>query len=142
MGIVSGELRAAVGLHAVRWLHFLVTRFASLLITPLITPLFVTPAGALDQVPLCTSKQQVTERLERVQAFRTASLKGWEYALAHKDEIVDLIRQRYRATKSREAPMYEAARTELLIHQIAALQMLRSSDCLNAALPENQGSDA
>jgi ABC-type nitrate/sulfonate/bicarbonate transport system substrate-binding protein len=64
---------------------------------------------------LCTSKQQANERAERVQAFRAASLKGWEYALAHKDEIVDLIRQRYRAEKSREALMFEAARTELLI---------------------------
>ena len=64
---------------------------------------------------LCTSRQQLAAHPERVRAFRAASLKGWEYALAHKDEIVDLIRQRYRAEKSREALMFEATRTEPLI---------------------------
>jgi class 3 adenylate cyclase/ABC-type nitrate/sulfonate/bicarbonate transport system substrate-binding protein len=64
---------------------------------------------------LCTSRQQLAAHPDRVRAFRAASLKGWEYALAHKDEIVDLIRQRYRAEKSREALTFEAARTEPLI---------------------------
>jgi class 3 adenylate cyclase/ABC-type nitrate/sulfonate/bicarbonate transport system substrate-binding protein len=64
---------------------------------------------------LCTSKQQLAGHPERVRAFRAASLKGWEYALAHKDEIVDLIRQRYRAQKSRDALMFESVQTELLI---------------------------
>lgn len=64
---------------------------------------------------LCTSKQQLAGHPERVRAFRAASLKGWEYALAHKDEIVDLIRQRYRAQKTRDALMFEAVQTELLI---------------------------
>jgi len=64
---------------------------------------------------LCTSKRQLAERPERVDAFRAASLKGWEYALAHKEEIVDLIRRKYSMQKSRDALLYEAARTELLI---------------------------
>ncbi|WP_235999317.1 ABC transporter substrate-binding protein [Bradyrhizobium uaiense] len=64
---------------------------------------------------LCTSKRQVAEHSERVRAFRAASLKGWEYALDHKDEIVDLILRKYSSRKSREALLYEAARTELLI---------------------------
>ena len=64
---------------------------------------------------LCTSRQQLAAHPERVRAFRAASVKGWEYALAHKEEIVDLIRQRYRAEKSREALMFEATRTEPLI---------------------------
>lgn len=64
---------------------------------------------------LCTSKQQVAEHPERVRAFRAASLRGWEYALAHKDEIVDLIGRKYSTQKTREALLFEAARTELLI---------------------------
>jgi class 3 adenylate cyclase/ABC-type nitrate/sulfonate/bicarbonate transport system substrate-binding protein len=64
---------------------------------------------------LCTSKEQVAKRPEQVQAFRVASLKGWEYALAHKEEIVDLIRRRYSTEKTRDALLYEANQTELLI---------------------------
>ena len=64
---------------------------------------------------LCTSIHQVAEHPKRVRAFRAASLKGWEYALAHKDEIVDLIRRKYSAQKSQKALLFEAARTELLV---------------------------
>jgi class 3 adenylate cyclase/ABC-type nitrate/sulfonate/bicarbonate transport system substrate-binding protein len=64
---------------------------------------------------LCTSKQQVADHPERVSAFRAASLEGWEYALAHKEEIVDLIRRKYATQKTREALLFEAERTELLI---------------------------
>lgn len=64
---------------------------------------------------LCTSKQQVAQHPERVRAFRAASLRGWAYALTHKDEIVDLIRRQYSTEKSRDALMFEATRTELLV---------------------------
>jgi class 3 adenylate cyclase/ABC-type nitrate/sulfonate/bicarbonate transport system substrate-binding protein len=64
---------------------------------------------------LCTSKRQIAAHPERAAAFRVASLRGWAYALAHKEEIVDLIRRRYSAQKSQKALLFEAARTELLI---------------------------
>jgi len=64
---------------------------------------------------LCTSRQQVAEHPERVRAFRAASLKGWQYALAHKAEIVDLIRRRYSTQKTGEALLFEAKQTELLV---------------------------
>ena len=64
---------------------------------------------------LCTSKEQVAKHPERVRAFRAASLKGWEYALAHKEEIVDLILRRYSTQKTRDALLFEANQTELLI---------------------------
>ncbi len=50
-----------------------------------------------------------------MQAFLTASLKGWDYALSHKEEIVDLILRRYSQRKSRDALLFEAIRTEALI---------------------------
>ena len=64
---------------------------------------------------LCTSRWQLVEHPARARAFRAASLKGWEYALAHKEEIVDLIRRKYSMRKSRDALLFEAARTEPLI---------------------------
>ncbi|WJR76746.1 ABC transporter substrate-binding protein [Bradyrhizobium sp. NP1] len=64
---------------------------------------------------LCTSRQQVAQHPERIRAFRAASLKGWAYALAHKDEIVDLIRSEYSAQKTRKALLFEAIRSEMLI---------------------------
>lgn len=57
---------------------------------------------------LCTSRQQVAMHPERVRAFRAASLKGWKYALAHKDEIIDLIRRNYSTRKTQEALLFEA----------------------------------
>ena len=64
---------------------------------------------------LCTSKEQVAKHPERVEAFRAASLEGWQYALAHKEEIVDLIWRRYSTQKTRDALLFEAKQTELLI---------------------------
>lgn len=46
---------------------------------------------------------------EVVAAFRQASLKGWEYALAHPEEIIDLIQRQYNSQgKSREHLAFEA----------------------------------
>jgi ABC-type nitrate/sulfonate/bicarbonate transport system substrate-binding protein len=42
---------------------------------------------------LCTSEAEAKVHPERVAAFRAASLKGWAYAIAHKDATVDLILQ-------------------------------------------------
>ena len=50
-------------------------------------------------------------------AFRTASLQGWAYALAHKEATVDLILKTYSAKKSREALLFEAARADLLVRR-------------------------
>ncbi len=65
---------------------------------------------------LCTSTQEVASHPARVRAFLAASLKGWRYALDHKEEIVDLIRERYSTQKSRDALLFEAKQTEALIH--------------------------
>ena len=64
---------------------------------------------------LITSEKQIKTHPERVAAFRAASLKGWEYALSHKDEIVDLILRRYSQAKNREALLFEANQTEVLV---------------------------
>ncbi len=51
-----------------------------------------------------------------VKAFLDASLRGWDYALAHREEIIDLIIERYRPGRSREHLRFEAERTAQLIH--------------------------
>jgi class 3 adenylate cyclase/ABC-type nitrate/sulfonate/bicarbonate transport system substrate-binding protein len=66
---------------------------------------------------LCTSEAEVKAHLDRVAAFRAASLKGWAYALAHKEATVDLILKTYSAKRSREALLFEAARTDLLVRR-------------------------
>src|SRR6266550_2232990 len=44
---------------------------------------------------LCTSEAEVKAHPDRVAAFRAASLKGWAYALSHKQATVDLILRHY-----------------------------------------------
>jgi diguanylate cyclase (GGDEF)-like protein/PAS domain S-box-containing protein len=62
-----------------------------------------------------------TQALEKSQpkvvaAFRTATLKGWEYALSHQDEIIELILNNYNTQgKSREHLAFEAKTLTSLI---------------------------
>src|SRR5258708_39485633 len=63
---------------------------------------------------LCTSEAKLKADPDRVAAFRAASLKGWAYALAHKDAVVDLILRSYSPQKSRVALLFRAKRTEIL----------------------------
>jgi class 3 adenylate cyclase/ABC-type nitrate/sulfonate/bicarbonate transport system substrate-binding protein len=64
---------------------------------------------------LCTSEAEVKAHPDRVAAFRAASVKGWAYALAHKEATVDLILRSYSQKKSREALLFEAEHTEALV---------------------------
>ena len=64
---------------------------------------------------LCTSAAQVSDHPDRTRAFLAASLKGWDYALNHKEEIVDLIVDHYSRQKTRDALLFEAVQSEILI---------------------------
>src|SRR5882757_7582814 len=64
---------------------------------------------------LCTSEAEVKAHPDWVAAFRAASVKGWAYALAHKEATVDLILRSYSQKKSREALLFEAEHTEALV---------------------------
>ena len=64
---------------------------------------------------LFTSEQEIDEHPERVRAFREASLRGWQYALANPDEIIDLIVQHYEGTDTRAHYAFEAAQLMPLI---------------------------
>ncbi len=64
---------------------------------------------------LCTTEALSRRDPAKAQAFLAASLKGWEYALANKQETVDIILRHYPVIKLREALVFEAVRTEALI---------------------------
>ena len=67
------------------------------------------------QLELITSKAEVTKHPKRVEAFKQASLKGWEYALSHKEEIVNIIYNKYSKKISKKNMMNEAFGVEKLI---------------------------
>src|SRR5882724_6431181 len=64
---------------------------------------------------LCASEAEVKTHPDRVAAFRAASVKGWVYALAHKEATVDLILRKYSEKKSRDALLFEAEQTATLV---------------------------
>ena len=64
---------------------------------------------------LFTSEFEAGAHSADVDAFRKASIEGWKYALAHPEEMVDLILRRYPSGKSREHLLFEANRTLALV---------------------------
>lgn len=75
-------------------------------------------SGGVDFYGDCffTTEQEIKNHPERVRAFYEATLKGWQYAMDHPDEIADLILARYPSEKSREALQFEAAAMKELMH--------------------------
>ena len=74
-------------------------------------------AGGIDFYgdTLFTTEAQLKNHPQQVQAFVDASLKGWDYALNHPYEIVDLIYNEYSQRHSREHLSFEAKMTRNLI---------------------------
>ena len=64
---------------------------------------------------LFTTEEQLRENPERVAAFRAASLRGWQYAMSHPDEMVNLILTKYTTRHSRAHLEFEAERTQGLM---------------------------
>jgi signal transduction histidine kinase len=79
---------------------------------------FTPRAGGIDFYGdnLFTTEAQIRRHPDRVRKFLAASLKGWDYALAHQAEIVDLILKDYSRRKSREQLLFEAESTAQLMH--------------------------
>ncbi|NOR79893.1 MAG: transporter substrate-binding domain-containing protein [Methyloprofundus sp.] len=55
-----------------------------------------------------TSENQLQEKPQQTADFIAASLKGWQYALANSDEVIELILAKYSTQKTRPALEYEA----------------------------------
>jgi len=64
---------------------------------------------------LLTSETEVKRRLWRAVAMRRATLRGWQYALDHPDELIQLIQSRYNSSLSTEELRFEANETRKLI---------------------------
>lgn len=57
---------------------------------------------------LFTSEQELQAHPQRVKAFRAASLRGWQYAKEHRDEVIDLILAKYSSKHTREYLNFES----------------------------------
>lgn len=64
---------------------------------------------------LFTSTRLAERSPALVSAFRDASLRGWAYALAHPEEIAELIQREYNSQRSTEHLLYEARTLQRLI---------------------------
>ncbi|MBU0632922.1 ABC transporter substrate-binding protein [bacterium] len=65
---------------------------------------------------LFTTKKELLEHPQRVAKFKEASIKGWNYALSHEEEIVDLILKKYNTQhKSKDALMFEAKQVKQIM---------------------------
>ena len=64
---------------------------------------------------LFTTQAMVTRHPEWAEAFRAASLRGWEYALAHQEEIAALIHAKYAPDLPVEKLRFEADRMMPLV---------------------------
>jgi len=67
---------------------------------------------------LFTSEQEINQHPNRVRAFRKASLKGWQYALEHPEEIIDIILLKYTSDRkdlTKEFLVNEASSYQKLI---------------------------
>ncbi|MEG1118363.1 MAG: ABC transporter substrate-binding protein, partial [Janthinobacterium sp.] len=67
---------------------------------------------------LFTSEQELRRHPERVKAFRAASLRGWQYAMAHREEMARLIHAKYSQRHDRAHLLYEAQQMELLLQPV------------------------
>lgn len=65
---------------------------------------------------LFTMREQVERHPERVRRFVEASVRGWQYAMAHPEEIAALIAKRYGDRKSVEWLAFEAEQMQPLVN--------------------------
>ena len=64
---------------------------------------------------LFTSEDELRRHPERVKAFRAASMRGWQYAMTHRDEMARLIHAKYSQRHDHAHLLYEAQQVELLL---------------------------
>jgi len=64
---------------------------------------------------LFTSRTQIQKKPDRVNRFVKASLRGWQYALEHPEEMIEIISGQFGSLKSKEHLRYEARTLKTLI---------------------------
>jgi len=80
--------------------------------------IFTPRSGGIDFYgdTLFTTEEQIRRNPGQVRAFLRASLRGWDYALAHREEMVDHILTKYGNRLSREHLLFEAEKIAGLMH--------------------------
>ena len=66
---------------------------------------------------LFTNEKEAKEHPQRVEKFKKATIKGWKYALDHKEEMIKIIKEKYATNKSIEHLRYEANALEEVIQR-------------------------
>ncbi|MEV4782261.1 EAL domain-containing protein [Burkholderia sp. LMU1-1-1.1] len=67
---------------------------------------------------LFTSEREIASHPERVRAFRAASMRGWQWAMSHQEETVDLILNKYSRRNDRQHLLYEARQMVGLVQPV------------------------
>ena len=67
---------------------------------------------------LFTNEHEVANHPDRVRAFRAASLRGWQWAMNHQEETVDLILSKYSRRSDRQHLLYEARQMVPLVQPV------------------------
>lgn len=57
---------------------------------------------------LFTTHNELEHHPKRVAAMKRATIKGWQYAIAHKEEIIRLIQTKYHSTQTTQKLLFEA----------------------------------
>jgi polar amino acid transport system substrate-binding protein len=61
---------------------------------------------------LFTSQDVINSNLQEVQDFVNATNKGWEYAFKNKEELINIIYDKYTKRKTKDSLLFEANQTE------------------------------
>jgi len=67
---------------------------------------------------LFTSERELSAHPQRVRAFRAASMRGWQYAMSHPEEIADLILSKYSRRNDRQHLLFEARQMMPLVQPV------------------------
>ena len=82
---------------------------------------------------LFASTQETIDHPGRAKRFKQATIKGWHYALAHQEELVQLIHDKYKSKLSLNALRYEAKEiTKLISAETIPLGTIEASRLLRA----------
>ncbi|TGM41363.1 ABC transporter substrate-binding protein [Leptospira biflexa] len=65
-----------------------------------------------------TSEDELKRHPNRVKVFREATLRGWQYAMSHQEEIADLIYNKYSKKNPKERLLFEAEQMTPLIQPV------------------------
>ena len=67
---------------------------------------------------LFTSEREIANHPARAKAFRAASMRGWQWAMSHQEEMADLILSKYSRRSDRAHLLYEARQMVPLVQPV------------------------